>query len=655
MLDVYLDQTMPAVADWRDIHRPYLERARALIVVCTPGAKIDEGPEDWVHKEIGWWLEHRASVPILVDPLRQGIRYVPNVISGRWPDIQRIPLVEAEWTNLPEAELKEKATALRRQIVGNILPSGAAVYAAELKAERLRQQITQAALYDARAASCFDEARRLEFRWEAERQRQFELKRNLSAVSPHKASSAFRKQNLAFEIKQLGETMKKLAAAAAGPHKLGYEQLKLAEEAWDSIRRDGHTKEVSSRVPSNAPYIFSIEMINAGSGESILVHYGTPDETRLVMINGGSRTGFKDTVWKRLHALKDERFAGAPTPLELFVVGDQHEDKTGGLFELLMETTALAEKDRVAELRLVWVNIFQTMGFRGAIRELLQKTGIPVNAPFDHHVMSPGRGLVRCELPGGLEIMVIGPQLAQLHALYRKALTRDERSRQSLDPVVDQFPEERFSRITLCENCDPLPGPPPNSESDNCKPSDNARRRTKLESPDRSVGNMASTVLLLRYCGKTFLHTGDSQTDLILNGLVSSGLMEPEGCAHVDLLLLPHLGSNRNLSPEFLQRVTADRYLFSGNGVRSRRPDLAAVAALITARPCADYTMYFINRDSDIKKERREVDDEHTPLHDESVDAFFAAEEQYNPLYRRVFRATDDGSVIIDLLDRVTY
>jgi hypothetical protein len=50
-LDVYLDQTMPAVANWRALHGPYLEKARALIVVCSPGAKIDEGPKDWVHME----------------------------------------------------------------------------------------------------------------------------------------------------------------------------------------------------------------------------------------------------------------------------------------------------------------------------------------------------------------------------------------------------------------------------------------------------------------------------------------------------------------------------------------------------------------------------------------------------------------------------
>src|SRR4051812_10651091 len=58
LLDVYLDETMPAVADWRKLHEPYLQKARALIVVCSPGVKIREGAGDWVYREIDWWLEN---------------------------------------------------------------------------------------------------------------------------------------------------------------------------------------------------------------------------------------------------------------------------------------------------------------------------------------------------------------------------------------------------------------------------------------------------------------------------------------------------------------------------------------------------------------------------------------------------------------------
>ena len=158
--------------------------------------------------------------------------------------------------------------------------------------------------------------------------------------------------------------------------------------------------------------------------------------------------------------------------------------------------------------------------------------------------------------------------------------------------------------------------------------------------------------------GKTFLHTGDLRADLITNGLRSSGLMDGDASAHVDLLLLPHLGSRNNLTPEFLERVTADEYLFTSDGSLYGF-SIETVAALIAARPCAEYTMYFVNRDSPAQERpQAAVPDETTGKAaglGESLDTFFAAEEQYSPRYRRLFRATDQGSVIIDLLDRLTY
>ncbi|MGD2015300.1 MAG: hypothetical protein PVG84_16225, partial [Desulfobacterales bacterium] len=130
--------TMPGVEDWMELHRPYLEKARAMIVICTPGTKLNEGPEDYVHQEIDWWLKHREVAPILIDPLMEGLRFVPSQIAERYPNIQRIALVENEWRSLTETAFKEKTDAIRRQIIGTILPIGAEIYAQELKKERQR-------------------------------------------------------------------------------------------------------------------------------------------------------------------------------------------------------------------------------------------------------------------------------------------------------------------------------------------------------------------------------------------------------------------------------------------------------------------------------------------------------------------------------------
>ena len=135
-LDLFFDRNMPGVADWRDLHRPYLERARALIVICSPGAKTNHGDDDWVHWEIDWWLENRKQAPILIDPVLGGARYVPDQIAKEYPEIQRIAFLEKEWHGLTGQELEEKTAGLRNQVIGAIIPSGAEIYRQELEKEK---------------------------------------------------------------------------------------------------------------------------------------------------------------------------------------------------------------------------------------------------------------------------------------------------------------------------------------------------------------------------------------------------------------------------------------------------------------------------------------------------------------------------------------
>ena len=137
-LDIYFDQAAPGVGDWMSVHEPYLKRARALLVVCTPGAKLNEGPADWVHKEIDWWLTARTMPPILIDAVGEGERYVPDSISARWPNAQRIRLVEAEWLALSPADRASHDDRLRTQILGALVPSNAQFHRVELELEKRR-------------------------------------------------------------------------------------------------------------------------------------------------------------------------------------------------------------------------------------------------------------------------------------------------------------------------------------------------------------------------------------------------------------------------------------------------------------------------------------------------------------------------------------
>lgn len=535
VLDVYLDQTMPAVADWRELHRPYLERARALIVVCSPGAKIREGDDDWVHREIEWWLAHRETSPILIDPLRQGIRYVPDCIRSRWPEIQRIPLVESELANLPPGKLDEKSEALRRQVVGAILPSGAEIYVQEIQAERRRARrltwalatslafmvamlgaglyaydkrrdalmsgrISQASLLDAEAASRFAVSRSYEARWDAEQQRFGALRRELEATPQDGASAAARRRNLLHEIDQLERAMMDLTSRAAAARREGHDRLALATQAWYGIERDGKRAAAVHRIVPEPPHIFSIELINAGRGESVLVHYGTPDSTSLVMINSGPRGEFEKVVRPRLERLSGGRFGGKPVPIELLVASDQDFDKVDGLRAMLKVGGAVDAG--LVELRGVWANIFAAHHLRGEIRHLLAERGVPLNRPFDHLVMRPEAGRALVTLPGGLEVMVLGPGRQHLEALHREARLSDASARDLLAPPIVNFPDERFSRIAISVG-QPVTQPAPDVKRDaTCAPSENARAQADVALMDEQIPNLASTILLFRYRGK---------------------------------------------------------------------------------------------------------------------------------------------------------
>lgn len=701
-LDVYLDETVPGVADWKAMHRPYLEKARALIVICTPGAKLNEGANDWVHQEIEWWLAHRDVAPILIDPLMEGLRYVPTAIAERWPDIQRIPLLEKEWAVLTGPALQQKADDLRRHVIGALLPSGAAIYEQELLDERQRalrlkralfgvvallgavaaaggyavnrqraavrnEQVAAASLLDTRAASAFNESRLIDVRWELELNRRRDIVERLAVDA-----GAARTANLRYELQQLDEDIARLRRQSRAALESGRQLLARADQQWELLVRAGVRVE---RTRPEPPYVLSVELVNAGPGESILIHYGTPDDIKLIMINAGPRASFRASVAPRIHALSLDHFDGRPVPIELFIAGDRDEDKTGGLERLLSGLAEPTETNpAMVEIRGIWANIFRMDGagrqtFRSALRGLIDTLKIPLNQPFDRHIVRPQRGRARVTLPGGLEIVVLGPAQPRVDALH--GLSAKE-ARQ-VGGTVESLIPEGFKNVTLEQNAAPLTlVNNPSQVQTNCVPSQNARANAGGEYRDASVSNLASTILLFRFREATFLFTGDARGDLILEGLSAAGLLDENGRAAVDLMTIPHLGSLHNVTVDFFERVRASGYLFSGNG-RFGNPQVGTVAALITARGCESYRMYFVNRDGvvdpsaararaiarararteDPKDDQPEIDSDADETMGERLDAFFRDEERFNPNYRRVFRSAAGGSVIIDMLTPV--
>jgi WD40 repeat protein len=142
-LEVYFDQDAPAVEDWTKIHQPALERARAFLLVCSPGAMIDFGEGDWVQAELRWWLEHRANAPLIIDCTNSGDRYVPLAVKAKWPHAQRTVVVPDQWELQLTATRQAAEDSAVTRILGGIRASEISVRYADLERERERVKLLE--------------------------------------------------------------------------------------------------------------------------------------------------------------------------------------------------------------------------------------------------------------------------------------------------------------------------------------------------------------------------------------------------------------------------------------------------------------------------------------------------------------------------------
>ncbi len=102
--------------------------------------------------------------------------------------------------------------------------------------------------------------------------------------------------------------------------------------------------------------------------------------------------------------------------------------------------------------------------------------------------------------------------------------------------------------------------------------------------------------MLAEAAGKRILLTGDALDVDIVDGLASAGLLD-NGTCHVDVLKLPHHGSDRNVSAEFFAAVTADHYVVSGDG-RHGNPEMHTLELLEASRGASDqYQVHLTYRD----------------------------------------------------------
>lgn len=373
---------------------------------------------------------------------------------------------------------------------------------------------------------------------------------------------------------------------------------------------------------------FTLEALQANHGDALLLHWGND---RLAVIDGGPSRIFANSVRPRLEAIRAERDVKT-LPIRLLMVSHIDDDHVHGVLDMTRFLADLAKEKKPLPWRIetLWHNAFDdivgnveplsvalgaavapvandepvpaglgldrssalvmaSVGQGRQLRDDARALKLPLNKPLKRLVWAGAKNAEEVDLGEGLKLRIVGPLEAQVEAL-----------RADWDKKLAEMKKKNSAEA----------------------------QAIAAEFVDKSVYNLSSIAVLATVGKRRMLLTGDARGDFLLQGLRDLGVMKND-TVHVDLLKVPHHGSDRNVTGDFFRQVTADDYVISADG-RHDNPDPKMLAMLANARGAAEYTVHLTNR---------------VP----AAEAFYKADKPKGRRYAVVVRKDDALSVSVKL------
>ena len=292
--------------------------------------------------------------------------------------------------------------------------------------------------------------------------------------------------------------------------------------------------------------VFTLEALEAKHGDSLLLHYGSLEAPRLIVIDGGPRGVYQGSLRPRLHEIRTNR-GGGQLEIRMLMVSHIDDDHIAGVVEFAGELRKDHEsgKQLAFDVLTLWHNSFDDiiarMGAAAAevsrarfsspatadaaaivasvkqgrqLRLDADVLAINMNSGFDDLIQFDGTA-TPLKIGGDLQFTVLGPRRAELEAL-------EDKWRKELPALIKKS---------------------------------GSQEAAAAEFLDTSVHNLSSVVVLARFgavAPKTMLLTGDARGDFILESLAEAKLLTG-GRIDVDVLKMPHHGSRRNISKAFFE------------------------------------------------------------------------------------------------------
>ena len=422
---------------------------------------------------------------------------------------------------------------------------------------------------------------------------------------------------------------------------------------------------------------FTLDVRRAKKGDCLILHYGSKQDPGLMLIDGGPSQVYGPHLRPRLQEIRKMRKLSADEslPVDFLMVSHIDDDHINGILELtkeLLEAKA-AKKQLPVKIKGVWHNTFDdiignnpkeltaavtaqfgaaslsgepdvdgldpdvakvlasvSQGFR--LRDDIRGLKLRINPDFSGGLVIAKKKGKAIDMGNGLKFTVVGPLNDEVVALQKDH---------------DAFLKKKE------------------------KAKEKGTAGLLAAFTDSSVANLSSIAVLAEVGKKRILLTGDARGDKLLDGLELVGLLKKDGKStmHVDVFKAPHHGSDRNADPILFRRVTADHYVFSGNGEHGN-PERETLQMLFDERGDEDdYTIHLtypideidVGRKADWEKEQNKektrkknnpkvkVRANWSPKKN-SLTAFFAAHKKFA---KKVVIVPEDEPHVINLLDEV--
>jgi hypothetical protein len=416
--------------------------------------------------------------------------------------------------------------------------------------------------------------------------------------------------------------------------------------------------------------IFSLDVRRARKGDCLILHYGTKANPGLALIDGGPAQVYKPHLKPRLAQIRAARGLddSEPLPVDLLMVSHIDDDHINGILGLTRELVDAKRARRRLPFKVLcfWHNTFDDV-LGNSPDELIASVkasfgpaslaGEPDIEGLDSHtakvLASVGQGMRLRDDARNLQLR-INPQFDGKLIMVQDGATIDL-GRGLKFTVAGPM---KLDLIALQKEHDAF-----------LKEAEKTAKPALASFSDTSVANLSSIVVLAEAGGTRMLLTGDARGDKILQGLETVGQLPPRGKMHVDILKAPHHGSDRNIETVFFERITANHYVFSGNGEHGN-PERQTLQMLLDARQDDDFLIHFTypideidaERELDWKKEQEKEKRKKAKLATQvrpnwspkkyGLKAFFADHPNFAKRIRTVER---DAPHVIDLLDKVGF